>query len=351
LAGKTAAVLSLAGQSGSGKTLAGKYALAAFGNPDLLMQSGTATTNAITAQLIISRHVPFLLDEVTDAPVTRIASFIYEAANGKGKSRADIRGELRESGGWALTPIITTNRPLLEFQAKDIAEAHRRRLLELYVRDPMPREAGAILATGARDHHGHAGAVFLQQVCKLKAQIPALLDKAEQTILSWVDLPDNQRFGLWMLSAALVAGSIAKQLGLIHFAPAGTVQKAAMELGGIAADTHLDADRIQEVLAEYLVARTTDMVIWDGYNEFKADDRARDCIGRLDKGKGVLYLRASELNRHLLDMGLSLGNLRDWMAEKGVILATVRLRPNTPPARSYKFVLKNVGLDLGGFEV
>lgn len=351
LAGKTAAVLSLAGQSGSGKTLAGKYALAAFGNPDLLMQSGTATTNAITAQLIISRHVPFLLDEVTDAPVTRVASFIYEAANGKGKSRADIRGELRESGGWALTPIITTNRPLLEFQARDIAEAHRRRLLELYVRDPMPRDAGATLAAGARDHHGHAGAVFLQQVCKLKAQMPALLDKAEQTILSWVDLPDNQRFGLWMLSAALVAGSIAKQLGLIHFAPAGTVRKAALELGGIAADTYLDADRIHEVLAEYLVARTTDMVIWDGYNEFKADDRARDCIGRLDKGKGTLYLRASELNRHLLDMGLSLGNLRDWMAEKGVILATVRLRPNTPPARSYKFHLKNVGLDLGGFEV
>ena len=347
LAGKTAAVLSLAGQSGSGKTVASKYALAAFGNPELLMQSGTATLNATIGQLTISRHVPFLLDEVTDAPVNRVASFIYEAANGKGKSRADIRGELRESGGWALTPIVTTNRPILEFQAKDIAEAHRRRILELYVREPMPRAAGAALSVAARDHHGRAAEVYLQAVCKLKAQIPALLEKAEEKILSWVNLPDNQRFGLWLLSAALVAGTIARKEGLIHFSPQEVVLKATVELGGIAAETRVDADRILEVLAEYMVSRTSDMVLWDGLNEFKADDRARECIGRLDRAKNRLYLRQTELNRHLLDMGLSLGNLRDWMAENEVKCVHARLRPNTPPSRAYVFDLSKVGLDVG----
>ena len=145
LAQVNSAVISLAGVSGAGKTLAAQLALSIYGDPDLLYQSSTATDNSKEAQLSANRHVPYLLDEVTNYNAGKLAEFIYLAANGSGKSALTRNREFRKAGSWRLTPFITSNNPVLEFSQTEIQEAHRRRLLELYFKEPFPKQDADII--------------------------------------------------------------------------------------------------------------------------------------------------------------------------------------------------------------
>ncbi|MFW6061676.1 MAG: DUF927 domain-containing protein, partial [Planctomycetota bacterium] len=84
LAHTQSAVLSLVGRSGAGKTLAARMALSIFGDPEALAQGSSSTANSVENQLATLKHVPHLLDEVTNLPTGRITDHIYMAANGQG---------------------------------------------------------------------------------------------------------------------------------------------------------------------------------------------------------------------------------------------------------------------------
>lgn len=123
--GINSAVVSLVGPSGTGKTTAAKLALSIYGDPDLLMRGGHQSAFRVGKALSYNRHLPFLLDEVTQYNPRLLADIVFLMAN-----------------GGALTPYLTSNRPLLEFGYQSIHEAHRRRLLELRLDKPLSIEEG-----------------------------------------------------------------------------------------------------------------------------------------------------------------------------------------------------------------
>lgn len=176
-------------------------------------QGSTATGNSIEAQLVANRHVPYLLDEVTNYPPYKLAEFIYLAANGQGKSALKRDRSFRAAGQWRLVPFLTSNHPILDFDQTAIQEAHRRRILEIHFNKPFPKEDADLLYKAMKKNAGSAGIIYMQELIRIRKHIPALFEKALENLRETAPLPEANRFGMWTLAASAVGGTIARKLG------------------------------------------------------------------------------------------------------------------------------------------
>ena len=344
LAGRSCAVLSLTGESGKGKTLASAVALSIFGEPRKLTQAALATANAVDAQLAMHRHIPHLLDEVSGMPPHRIADYLYTAANGKGKDSLTRNRDARAGGEWALVPIITSNRPVTEMRKADVQEAHRRRMLELTIAEGLTPAQVAGLVDAAWNNYGAVREVYLQGVCRIRDQIPAMFSEAEAEIQRMLPgIPGANRFGLWLLTAALLGGRIAQALGLVAWDVTVPVMLAGQSLVTVAAETEMDAERVQGVIADFLAINDGDVCHWtkDGIPL----TTPRKPVARVDKLSLAVFVSHKVLNEHLLEEGISRNNIKGWMDTHKIHKVTVQLTPTSPRITAYKFPASLFGLD------
>lgn len=286
--GVNSAVVSLVGPSGTGKTTAAKLALSIYGDPDLLMQGGQTTTFRVEKALAHNRHLPYLLDEVTQYRPRQLADIVFLMANGMGS----------RTGTWSLTPFLTSNRPLLEIGYRSIHEAHRRRLLELRLDEPLTIETASQAVPAWTTHFGTAAPVFLQEA--MRAPVP--FTETQQRVAE--GLPPENRFGIWTLTAALVAGNIAKQAGLIDWDCEEIINEVAGEVRSAARGTLTEEDRARQAVAAW-VADNEDRIE-------NGDGRTRNPVMRRMKNGSVaaysdaLYESMSRLflNKPLVDRAI-----------------------------------------------
>lgn len=332
IVGVQSAVLSLVGPSGAGKTLSANAALSIYGDPLALSQGASATVNAWEKQLTCNRHVPYLLDEVTQYSTKLLTTFIYMAANGQGKASLTRNRETRTAGTWRLVPMITSNHPVMDFDQSEVEEAHRRRLLELTFLDAMDGEDGAYVEHAITQNCGVAAVPYLTAVCKVREHIPALFEAASRKLREKYNFPDANRFCMWTLAAAMVGGNLAKQLGLITFDVEAVVSRVAMESAGQATQTKSASDRAGEYIREWLAANSKRVCYWSG--DKATGDLVDDPVARLD-GKTVLVHR-SELNKVLREARIPLSQLGAWWAAaQAESPKRARLAPGTPAVWCY----------------
>lgn len=228
--GINSAVVSLVGPSGTGKTTAARLALSIYGDPDPLMRGGHQSAYRVKKALAYNRHLPFLLDEVTQYRPRHLADIIFLMANEN-----------------TLTPFLTSNRPLLEFGYQSIHEAHRRRLLELRLDEPLTIETATQAVPAWTTHYGTAAPAYLQAV--MREDVPALFAETQKRVAP--GLPPENRFGIWTLTAALVGGRIAKKAGLISWDCEEVVSDAMQEVHTAAQETLTEEDRARQAVAEW----------------------------------------------------------------------------------------------------
>ena len=112
--------LHLWGDSRGGKTAALKLALSLWGDPIRLMGSWSATANAIEAHAATLCDLPTALDELQAAKsVEHVAQTIYALANGVGRARATVTGDLGTQRQWRTVVLTTGEMPLLPEDAHD----------------------------------------------------------------------------------------------------------------------------------------------------------------------------------------------------------------------------------------
>lgn len=333
LCGAQSAVVSLVGPSGAGKTLAAHAALSIYGDYNMLSQGASATANAWEKQLSCNRHVPYLLDEVTQYSVKLLTIFLYMAANGQGKASLTRNRDTRPAGAWQLVPYITSNHPVMDFGQAEVEEAHRRRLLELNFDCAMDGTVGRVVDTAARENAGQAGVVYLQAVCKARAQVPAMFQAACEWVRTQFNMPDANRFAVWTLASALVGGGIAKQCGLIDY----DVEAICRQVAG-ASMVHTaeiqDADeRATEVVREWLNAHNRQICYWR--DDSLPGEMTEDPVARLS-ASGTLWIHRSKLNALLREERLPRSQLDAWRKE--VMQSEpmrVRLAPGVPSVWCY----------------
>jgi hypothetical protein len=209
-------LLSLQGESGSGKTLAHKAALSVWGNPEAAGVLGTKDTpKAILGRLGAIKNLPVRLDEATTFDPKHLSGLVYELVNGRGRSRATLDGSLSSTAAeWQTVSLVTTNRPLLENNIVVISEAERNRILELEVQMPKNiSQIGKRIGKIFEENYGLLAQPLSFAFVRHKVKILELIEFYQnkfQTIVA-----DDKRFWVSCGAIAFTAGTLAKALKLI----------------------------------------------------------------------------------------------------------------------------------------
>lgn len=328
-----AAVVSLFGSSGYGKTLAGSLALSIYGDPTLLMQAASATTNAIGKQMAAHKNVPYLLDEVSNMPPYKLADFIYDAANGRQKEVLDKNRDLRQGPGWCLVPFISSNHSVMEMSTMYIQDAHRRRVIEVPFTTPISARAAGVIAEAYQDNYGTVADDYLSYVIANKSSIRDSVDNVLR-YQSFQRIPTVNRFGKWTIACAAVAGDIAKKLGLIEFDPEAVINKALDSFSADVIQITDEADIARSTIVGFLYENAFAINVWSSATPNSVSlTAARQLFARYDPAKDMYYIQKGKYDSLLREAGLSLRSLSTWQANVGIKEDNIKLAEAFPIAR------------------
>lgn len=334
-AGLQSAVIALVGPPGTGKTLSADAALSIYGDPQWLRQGAKSSMNAVEKQLGANRNVPHLVDEITQWPPAQAGAICYMAANGQGDAKLTRNRENQPICSWQLTPFVTSNRPLTDYAQTQFTAAHRARLVELYMGEPMARaDGGAIFEAAEKLHYGHAGLKYLEWVVSHRERIKPLVMNAQQILGRDYAIPDAHRFCLWTLAAAWVGGAIASSLGLIAWDPEAAVRRAAKEVLGQVAQIRGSDDLSQDLIREWIAENNQSVIFWGLHDKLGSDAMKKDPIARV-LGDGTIALHKRKVNDLLADNGVSRTGLAILKPPALVQEKRLTLAPGTSPVWVY----------------
>lgn len=221
-----AALLSISGKRGHGKSAAQQVALAVYGSPTMLMPPSD-TPVARIHKLGIANSIAVAMDELTDMKSAQASEFVYTIPSGVGKSRMAQGGTglLENHTRWSTLPTISLNGSILDIlsQHSSDATAQMSRVLEVTSVDPkdffsydeMQDNKYAIEAIG--ENYGHAGDAYARAITKHRDAITDIIKDYERRFTLRTGLTNTERFWSYMAVRIMVGATIAKNLGLISY--------------------------------------------------------------------------------------------------------------------------------------
>lgn len=131
--------VSLAGPTGTGKTLAQLLQQSVWGNPEKLHFAAKFTLNSLYNRLGFYCNLPMTIDEATVVSDKEVGDFLYMVTQGRDKARLTRAAEEREIKRWSTMVTISTNIPWSSklSNVSSSTDAQNMRLLEVNV-DPHP---------------------------------------------------------------------------------------------------------------------------------------------------------------------------------------------------------------------
>lgn len=333
------AVVALTGSSGFGKTLAASFALSAFVDPDLVLETGGSTLNGIEGRLVAHQHVPVLVDEVTGLSPEVLGKLIYMAANGRSRGAKTRTGKDRPTHTWATTTFLTSNHSILDRAHSQIEEAHRRRLIELPVTQCIDRATALGLVAAIRDHAGAAAAPYLQLLIRHRAQLPKVLDTVERYVSALLEASSVDRFAVWALTSALVGGLLGRMAGIIDFDPVAVVKQIIGTAKQEVQALPTDEERAFTALSEFLVTYSRNVCSWPATGIGTPTDNP---VARVTDGR--LFVRATAINTYWADEHINRASIKEWLAQVTINRQKARLAPGTVPVDCYVFDMAKLGI-------
>lgn len=116
-------IFSFMGNSSTGKSTAAALAVSIAGNPtkgsNTLFRSWNGTRNALEGYLSSNFGVPLVLDELSAATFKDTTGLLYSLAEGQGRQRSNIDGNVKELKNWGTTVISTAEHSILNDSARN----------------------------------------------------------------------------------------------------------------------------------------------------------------------------------------------------------------------------------------
>ena len=308
------AILSLAGQSGGGKTVATSFGLSVYGEPRTLMLSPEGTRVAIDATLRLLNNLPVAIDDVSGKHSRTLSGLVYMVANGRAKERGNMHGGLKEQEEWQTLMVITTNNPILDLPTELLAEAERRRILEMSVEDPITREDAMTLVDAFTDHYGTAADRYLSAIVRNRDKIADATRSMIQQIVVNYEIPDVNRFGVWLIAAACMGGRIAKQQGIIRFDPDYTIKCALETLRGNAIEIQTDLELVDQEIAAFVNCYQGKFTKMEGRGEWHIAQHLErsDICGVYKVHEKVIAIPARLVRKWLVKENVPMSGFRKW---------------------------------------
>ncbi|WP_323708604.1 cassette chromosome replicative helicase [Mammaliicoccus sciuri] len=116
-------IFSFMGNSSTGKSTAAALAVSLAGNPtkgtNTLFRSWNGTRNALESYLSNNYGVPIVLDELSAATVRDTTGLLYSIAEGQGKQRSNVHGEVKSLKNWGTSVISTAEHSIFNNSARN----------------------------------------------------------------------------------------------------------------------------------------------------------------------------------------------------------------------------------------
>lgn len=217
----------LSGKSGKGKTSVCNVGLSVFGpHTAYSFQSNSSgtTDQARIAMYSKYKNLPILQDEITELNSESAAALLYAAANGRGKVRLNVEGNISKQSmsRWAMSSYITCQNSIPNMLAAakaSVTEATSLRCFSIDI-DSDPGwnfvDDEQLLVSLLSDNYGVVGQKYLQFLIKNRDEITK---RAVKYVMEFA--PDsievNERYYRRLVATVLFAAKLATALGIIEF--------------------------------------------------------------------------------------------------------------------------------------
>ncbi|AUW63593.1 cassette chromosome replicative helicase [Staphylococcus hominis] len=116
-------IFSFTGQSSTGKSTAAALAVSVAGNPtkgnETLFRSWNATRNALEGYLSNNFGIPIVFDELSSATFKDTTGLLYSIAEGQGRQRSNVHGEVKTPKNWGTSVISTSEYSIFNDSAQN----------------------------------------------------------------------------------------------------------------------------------------------------------------------------------------------------------------------------------------
>lgn len=226
-------IFSFTGQSSTGKSTAAALAVSVAGNPtkgnQTLFRSWNATRNALEGYLSNNYGIPMVFDELSSATFKDTTGLLYSIAEGQGRQRSNVHGEVKTPKNWGTSVISTSEYSIFTDSAQN--DGLRVRTIEI-------NEQFTTNATNA-DNIKKAVALNYGHVLPLVAQY---LINREDEVIQW--FKDEHHWFKAKLK------SEANNTGIRMFKRYAVITTSAKILGRVLA-TNIDIAKIRDYFIDY----------------------------------------------------------------------------------------------------
>lgn len=116
-------IFSFTGNSSTGKSTAAALAVSIAGNPTkgsrTLFRSWNGTRNALEGYLSNNFGLPIVLDELSAATFKNTTGLLYSMAEGQGRQRSNIHGDVKSLKNWGTSVISTAEHSIFNNSARN----------------------------------------------------------------------------------------------------------------------------------------------------------------------------------------------------------------------------------------
>ena len=226
-------IFSFTGQSSTGKSTAAALAVSVAGNPTkgnkTLFRSWNGTRNALEGYLSNNYGIPMVFDELSSATFKNTTGLLYSIAEGQGRQRSNVHGEVKTPKNWGTSVISTSEYSIFTDSAQN--DGLRVRTIEI-------NEQFTTNATNA-DNIKKAVALNYGHVLPLVAQY---LINREEEVIQW--FKDEHHWFKAKLK------SEANNTGIRMFKRYAVITTSAQILGRVLA-TNIDIAKIRDYFIDY----------------------------------------------------------------------------------------------------
>ena len=332
--GHSGAIVSMIGQSGSGKSTILKSINSVYGEPkNFLTQNGTI--NANMNRLSVYRNYCVTYDEITNIEPARLSELAYAVSQGKSKLRLDQNSKERDvsKSHWQLIMACTGNANLSDLLSshKIDASAETLRIFEYYIhrRDVIKHsEAREIFEKKLDNNYGHAGEIFIKHMVHNVVKIQAKFDQVLRLLEEKSGAGGKERFWLAIATSNIVGGIIAKDLGLHSFDMNkifNWVVDKMREMQGVVTE---NARTPAQVISEFINNSTNKALVLHGGVQDKSGkmttlyptvEPSDQLWVRIEADRQLAYIDRQRLKEYLTKGGSDYNHLKRNLLDAGVL--------------------------------
>lgn len=320
-------------EPGSGKTMAGYFAISVWGAIDTT-KFGSHTANAKYQQLGVLKNLPLYIDEISNFSPAELSDFAYGMPMGKGKERmARSANELRENTTyWKTLSLTSSNTSSYELLSrfKSSAEGEMVRILQLNV-DAKPswftinwcrKNLNPI-----HQNYGHAGVLYAQWLCRQPQEdLRKLVEKWMDRVIE--DTHKLDRHWVAIVAAAMAGMEIAYKIDIAHFNYERIYDVVIKAVRSMKKEAYNKVKSSEQVLGDFLALNANNSLV---IRENGKDDNGYDTkvpiatpknrlVMRIEKDTKKTFVIKSEMEKYCSDIKYNFRELEKDLMAKNIII-------------------------------